>query len=65
LRGIWRSFRPLNFNYVSFKNFECHEFNTYILRIQYMLGFKNEDSLKVLTLNQAKAEKKRNWCKQW
>jgi hypothetical protein len=30
-----------------------------------MLGFKDGDSLKVLTLNQAKAEKKRNRCKQW
>ena len=30
-----------------------------------MLGFKDEDSLKVLPLNQAKAEKKRNRCKQW
>jgi len=30
-----------------------------------ILGFKDEDSLKVLMLNQAKAKKKRNWCKQW
>ena len=30
-----------------------------------MLGFEDEDSLKVLTLNQAKAEKKRNRRKQW
>jgi len=29
------------------------------------LGFKDEDSLKVLAFNQAKAEKKRNQCKQW
>jgi len=29
------------------------------------LGLKDEDSLKVLMLNQAMAEKKRNWCKQW
>jgi len=65
LRGIWRNFRPLNFNYVSLKIFKCHELNIYILRIQYMLVFKDEDSLKVLTLNQAKAEKKRNQCKQW
>jgi hypothetical protein len=28
-------------------------------------GFKDEDSLKVLMLNQAKAEKKRNRCQQW
>jgi hypothetical protein len=57
LRCIWRSFRPLKFYYVSVK-FLMPSIKYIHLEKSNMLGFKDEDSLKVLTLNQAKAEKK-------